>query len=111
MNSSITLAAMRQVLLCGLVFLFALAGCDRTRKQLVGKWKAESGGSGESAWEFFDNGTLSAGGSPGRYTFGDNNRLKIQTTTATFVYQFEFSGDRMTWKDPNGSRMELTRIK
>ncbi len=91
-----------------LAALFALGGCDNSRKRIVGKWKAESG---EVVWEFSGNGTLSSGGTPGRYTLGDNNRIKIQTGAATFVYQLEYEGERMIWKDPNGSKMTLSRIK
>jgi len=91
-----------------LAVLFALGGCDNSRKQIVGRWKVESG---ETVWEFSSNGTLLTDGTPGRYTLGDNNRIKIQTSAATFVYQLEFQGDRMIWKDPNGSKLELSKIK
>ena len=99
----------RPVIISCLAVLLAFASCNPSRKQIVGKWKA-AGGSNEVAWEFFDNGTLSSSGSPGRYSF-DNQRIKIQTSTAIFVYQLEFQGDRMIWKEPNGSTMELTKIK
>ena len=47
----------------------------------------------------------------GRYTFGDNNRIKIETSIATSVYQMELVGDKMTLKEPNGSKLVLTRVK
>ncbi len=50
-------------------------------------------------------------GTPGKYTFGDGHRIKIQTPTATFVHQIEFVGDRMIWKAVDGTRTELTRVK
>jgi hypothetical protein len=109
-HRSMDKTAMRQLITLLFITLIAFSGCDKRHQQLVGKWKTQSG-SGENVWEFFENGTLSAGGAPGRYTLGDNNRLKIQTSTATFVYQLEFAGDRMSWKDPNGSTMELAKIK
>jgi hypothetical protein len=90
--------------------LCAMTGCDSSRKQIVGKWKASSQSS-DVVWEFFDNGTLSTDGNPGRYTFGDNQRIKIQTQTATFVHQLELNGDRMTWTDPRGTKTEFTRVK
>ena len=93
-----------------LLTVLLVTACDSTRKQVVGKWKATSGSS-EVVWEFFENGTLSAGGSPGRYSFGDNKRIKVQTGSATFVHQMELSGDRMTWIDPNGTKLEFTRAK
>jgi hypothetical protein len=93
------------------VALCALSGCDHSRQQIVGKRKASSGGS-EVVWEFHENGTLSAGGTPGKYTLGDSRRLKIQTPSATFVHQLEFSGDdKMIWTETNGTRTELTRVK
>ena len=90
--------------------LLAATACDSSRKQIVGKWKSV-GSANESVWEFFDNGTLSAGGAPGRYTFGDNNRIKIQTQSATFVHRLELKEDRMIWIDPTGSKLEFTRAK
>ena len=47
----------------------------------------------------------------GRYTFGDRERIKIETPSGTAVYQIELSGDRMTLKDPRGSKLEFTRVK
>ena len=88
----------------------AVAGCDRGKQQIVGKWKSE-GGSEAVVWEFFENGSLSAGNQPGRYTLGDRGRIKIQTQTATFVNQLELDGDRMIWKAPDGSKQEFTRVK
>ena len=102
--------APRIILLLTAMTLGAFSGCDTSRNEIVGKWKATSG-SGDVVWEFFDNGTLDTAGSPGRYSFGDGKRIKVQTRTATFVYQFEVKGDRMTWIEPSGSRMEFTRVK
>ncbi len=84
----------------------ALIGCGGPHKQIAGKWKA-----GDAVWDFASNGTLTTDGQPGRYTFGDQDRIKIQTGAATFVYQLELQSDRMTWIAPNGSKTELTRIK
>jgi hypothetical protein len=105
--------AMRNLTLCRIAFitlLFALPGCDQSRKQIVGKWKVLRGSS-DVVWEFFENGSVSTGGTPGKYTFGDGRRIKIQTPTATFVHQIEFVGDRMIWKALDGTRTELTRVK
>ncbi len=90
--------------------LFALSGCDKSRSQIIGKWKVV-GGSSDVVWEFFENGSVSAGGRPGKYSFGDGRRIKIQTPTATFVHQIEFIGDHMIWKAVDGTRTELTRVK
>jgi len=47
----------------------------------------------------------------GRYSFGDNNRIKIETSIATSVYQMEISGNKMTLTDPRGSKLEFTRAR
>ncbi len=62
-------------------------------------------------WEFSPNGNVSVGAEPGRYSFGDGNRIKIQTRIATFVHEVEFKGDRMIWKQPNGSQIEFVRAQ
>jgi hypothetical protein len=89
--------------------LFALPSCDQSHK-IAGKWKVV-GGSSEMVWEFFDNGRLSAAGTPGKYSFGDGQRIKIQTPAATFVHHFEIDGNRMIWKGLDGTRTELVRVK
>lgn len=93
------------------LLLLALVACDSSRKQIVGKWKTASGAE-EMVWEFSPGGAVTMGGTPGRYSFGDNQRLKIETRAATFVYQIEFTGsDRMTWTNPSGAKTELQRVK
>ncbi|MDQ6654669.1 MAG: hypothetical protein M3Y80_02495 [Verrucomicrobiota bacterium] len=92
-----------------LALLLAFAGCKSQSQQIAGKW-AVQGGANPVVWEFAPNGSARMGGSVGRYTFGDRNRLKIQTPFATFIYEIELSGDTMTWKDPKGTRTELKRI-
>lgn len=91
------------------LLLLGVAGCDTSHDQIVGKWKVD-GDASAMVWEFAKNGGVKAGTSAGKYTFGDRNRLKIQTQFATFVYEVEFAGDRMIWKEPNGSRSELRRM-
>jgi len=62
-------------------------------------------------WEFSNDGSVQMGTIRGRYSFGDNNRIKIETSIATSVYQMELIGDKMTLKDPNGSKLVLTKVK
>ncbi|MDQ6621904.1 MAG: hypothetical protein M3Y86_00255 [Verrucomicrobiota bacterium] len=88
----------------------ALASCDSSRKQITGQWRAD-GAAAESSWIFESNGVVTTPNGPGRYSFGDGQRLKIQTPAATFVHQFEIHGDHMTWTDPGGRKTELTRVK
>jgi hypothetical protein len=70
-----------------------------------------SGGSGAAVWEFSSNSSVLVGDIRGRYTFGDQNRIKIETPFATSVYQLEISDDRMILQEPGGPKLEFTRIK
>ena len=47
----------------------------------------------------------------GKYKFGDQKRIKIETPFATTVYQLKISGDQMTLQEPGGSKLEFTRIR
>lgn len=88
--------------------LFAMAGCGNSG--VVGKWRL-MGGSNAMLWEFSSNGVVLVGDVRGRYKFGDQDRIKIETPFATTVYQMKISGDRMTLQEPGGSRLEFTRMK
>jgi len=70
-----------------------------------------SGGSDATVWEFSGNGVVLVEGVRGRYRFGDQDRIKIETPFATSVYQLEISGDHMTLSEPGGSKLEFTKIK
>jgi len=63
------------------------------------------------AWEFSSDGSVLMGTNRGRYSFGDNNRIKIETSIATSVYKVEVVGDKMTLTEPNGSKLVLTKVK
>ena len=88
--------------------LFAIAGCGNS--SIVGKWRM-SGGADATIWEFSSNGALLVGDARGRYRFGDQDRIKIETPFATTVYQLEISGNHMTLQEPGGSTLEFTRIE
>ena len=87
----------------------SLSACDNSRSRIVGKGK--SIGETSMVWEFFENGSISMGAISGRYSFGDQKRVKIQTPQATSIYQLEFRDDRMILQDPSGARIEFTRAK
>jgi hypothetical protein len=91
------------VLLCGIV------GCGGPSHDIVGKWRM-SGDANAMVWEFSKNGSLLTGSTRGRYIL-DRNRVKIETPFATTVYQMEFSGDRMILRDPNGSKLDFTKVR
>ena len=91
-----------------IALLFAMAGCGNST--IVGKWRM-LGGSNTILWEFSANGAVLIGDVRGRYKFGDQDRIKIETPFATTVYQMKISGDRMTLQEPGGSKLELTKIR
>ena len=62
-------------------------------------------------WEFSGNGSVLIGNVRGRYRFGDQNRVKIETPFAVSVYQMEISGNRMILRELNGSKLEFTRLR
>jgi hypothetical protein len=69
-----------------------------------------SGDANAMVWEFSNNGAVLVGNTRGRYIL-DRNRVKIETQFAKTVYQMEFSGDRMTLREPKGPKLEFTRIR
>jgi len=91
------------------ILLCSVIGCGGP-SSIVGKWR-NSGDPSAIVWEFRKDGSALIGNTRGRYSFGNGRRVKIETPFATAVYQMEFSGDRMILKDPNGSRLEFTRLK
>jgi hypothetical protein len=91
-----------------IALLFAITGCGNST--IVGKWRM-MGGSNATLWEFSANGAVLVGDVRGRYKFGDQDRIKIETPFATTVYQMKILGDRMTLREPDGSKLEFTRIQ
>jgi hypothetical protein len=91
-----------------LIVLCLLGSCGRSH-DVIGKWRTNDANS--VVWEFTPNGVVRIGVDEGRYTFGDQNRMKIQTRFATSVYQMEFSGEKLILRPPKGGSMELTRVK
>ena len=90
--------------------LCLITGCGGNARDIVGTWRT-SPDPNAMIWEFSNDGSVLMGPNRGRYTFGDNNRIKIETSIATSVYQIELVGDKMTLKEPNGSKLVLTRVK
>jgi hypothetical protein len=70
-----------------------------------------SGGSDTTVWEFSRNGSVLVGDARGRYRFGDNDRIKIETPFATTVYQVKIAGDQLVLQEPGGSKLKFTRVK
>jgi hypothetical protein len=94
-------------IIAAVALVCAMAGCGSST--IVGKWRL-IGGSNATLWEFSANGAVLVGEVRGRYKFGDQDRIKIETPFATSVYQVKISGDRMTLQEPGGSKLEFTRI-
>lgn len=90
------------------VLLFAMGGCGNSR--IIGKWRM-AGGSNATVWEFKSNGGVLVGDVQGRYKFGDQDRIKIETPFATTVYVAKISGDQLVLEEPGaGATLEFTRI-
>jgi hypothetical protein len=89
---------------------FLFSGCGGASHQVVGAWHLGDDPNG-IVWEFGSDHSVVMGTNRGRYSFGDNNRIKIETSVATSVYQMEISGNKMTLTDPRGSKLEFTRAK
>ena len=87
--------------------LLVLAGCGDSR--IVGKWRM-TGAENQTVWEFSSNGSILVGDVRGRYKFGDNDRIKIQTPFSTTVYQVRISRDQLVLQEPDGSKLEFTRM-
>ena len=89
------------------VLLFVMPGCGNS--SIVGKWRM-SGAESQTVWEFSSNGSVLVGEVRGRYKFGDQGRIKIETPFATTVYLVTLSSDQLVLQEPGGSKLEFTRI-
>jgi hypothetical protein len=90
------------------VLLFVMPGCGNS--SIVGKWQM-SGAEGQTVWEFSSNGSVLVGEVRGRYKFGDQGRIKIETPFATTVYLVTLSNDQLVLQELGGSKLEFTRIR
>jgi len=88
--------------------LFVMIGCGNS--SIVGKWRM-SGTENPTVWEFSGNGSVLVGEVRGRYKFGDQNRLKIETPFATTVYLVNLSSDQLVLQDLGCSKLEFTKVK
>jgi len=90
------------------VVLFVISGCGNS--SIVGKWRM-SGAENQTVWEFSGNGSVLVGEVRGRYKFGSQDRIKIETPFATTVYQVTISSDQLVLQEPGGSKLEFTRMR
>jgi len=90
------------------VLLFVMAGCGNS--SIVGKWRL-SGGENQTVWEFLSNGSVHVGEVRGRYKFGDQNRIKIETPFATTVYLVQLSSDQLVLQELGGAKLEFTKVR
>jgi len=88
--------------------LFVMHGCGNST--IVGKWRM-SGTENQTIWEFSSNGAVLVGEVRGRYKFGDQDRIKIETPFATTVYLVNLSNDQLVLQDLGGSKLEFTRVR
>ena len=90
------------------ILLFVMSGCGNS--SIVGKWRL-SGGDNQTVWEFLSNGSVLVGDVPGRYKFGTQDRIKIETPSYTAVYVINLSSDQLVLEEPGGSKLEFTRVR
>ncbi len=95
--------------LCVAVLSFSLIGCSNPQNQIVGRWKVTSDTT-DLVWDFAKDGSVSSGDIKGRYSFGSQKRMKLQTPFATFIYQVDIADGKMTWVNVKGTKTELTRV-
>jgi hypothetical protein len=88
--------------------LFVMAGCGDS--SIVGKWRM-SGAENQTVWEFLANGSVLVGEVRGKYKFGDQDRIKIETPFATTVYLVKLSSDQLVLQELGGSKLEFTRVR
>jgi hypothetical protein len=111
-SMSLSICSRLKTALCLVIFaalICAMNGCGGSSRDIIGKWRTADANA--IVWEFSPNGSVLVGKDKGRYTFGDQKRIKIQTSFATSVYQMQIVGDTMTLTSPSGLKLELTRIK
>jgi hypothetical protein len=90
------------------VLLFVMAGCGNS--SIVGKWRM-SGAENQTVWEFSTNGSVLVGEVHGRYKFGEQDRIKIETPFSTTVYLVKVSSDQLLLQELGGSKLEFTRVR
>ena len=90
------------------ILLLVMAGCGNS--SIVGKWRM-SGAENQTVWEFSGNGSVLVGEVRGRYKFGDQGRIKIETPFATTVYLVTLSSDQLVLQELDGSKLEFTRVR
>ena len=90
------------------ILLLVMAGCGNS--SIVGKWRM-LGTENQTVWEFSRNGSVLVGEVHGRYKFGGQDRIKIETPFATTVYLVELSSDQLVLQDLGGSKLEFTRVR
>jgi len=96
------------LLVASAILLFVMSGCGNS--SIVGKWRM-AGAENQTVWEFSANGSVLVGEVRGRYKFGDQDRIKIETPFSTTVYQMKISTDQLVLQEPGGSKLEFTRIR
>ena len=89
------------------ILLLVMAGCGNS--SIVGKWRMS--GAEKTVWEFSGNGSVLVGEVRGRYKFGGQDRIKIETPFATTVYLVKLSSDQLVLQDLGGSKLEFTRAR
>jgi hypothetical protein len=94
--------------IASIILVCVMTGCGNA--SIVGKWRL-SGADNQTVWEFLSNGSVLVGEVRGRYKFGTQNRIKIETPIATSVYLMQLSSEQLVLEEPGGSKLEFTRVR
>jgi hypothetical protein len=89
-------------LAASVIVLLVMSGCGNSN--VVGKWRM-AGAENQAVWEFSSNGSVLVGDVPGRYKFGDQDRIKIETPFSTTVYEVKISSEQLVLQEPGGSKL------
>ena len=85
-------------------------GCGKS--SIVGKWRMSGAeNQTQTVWEFSGNGSVLVGDVRGRYKFGGQDRIKIETPFATTVYVVTLSNDQLVLQELGGSKLEFRRVQ
>jgi len=72
---------------------------------------ADVGNRKSNSLGILSNGSVLVGEVRGRYKFGNQDRIKIETPFATTVYLVKLSSDQLVLQDLGGSKLEFTRVR
>lgn len=98
-------------MMAALWLMLLLTACGSVQDQLLGKWEGDFGPA-KAGLEFFKDGTIITSGVPvtGKYSWLDDNRIKMEWLGVPLVFNVAFKDDVLTITG-NGVNLNLKRVK